>query len=164
MKMWNTMTSSYHSKQGSHISLLRKTRTFSITSLCLGKAKVSIVNSNWTKFLVEAQRSHENIKWTIWELSCWSAFLYENVSFIEELRHLRFSMVQKFLSRLLRIMSRQYLFIWSGKSFHPLKLSTSCPQEKSNHKKNHAYLTDSEYSTCFLKKHSCLKHLASSFC
>ena len=162
--MWNTMTSSYHSKQGSHISLLRKTRTFSITSLCLGKAKVSIVNSNLTKFLVEAQRSHVNIKWTIWKLSCWSAFLYENVSFIEELRHLRFSMVQKFLSRLLRIKSRQYLFIWSGKSFHPLKLSTSCPQEKSNHKKNHAYLTDSEYSTCFLKKRSCLKHLASSFC
>ena len=135
------MTSSYHSKQGSHISLLRKTRTFSITSLCLGKAKVSIVNSNWTKFLVEAQRSHENIKWTIWELSCWSAFLYENVSFIEELRHLRFSMVQKFLSRLLRIRSRQYMFIWSGKSFHPLNLSTFCPQEKSNHNKSHAYLT-----------------------
>ena len=33
-----------------------------------------------------------------------------------------------------------------------LKLSTVCPKEKSSHKKNHAYLTDSEYFTCLLKK------------
>ena len=44
------------------------------------------------------------------------------------------------------------------KNFLPLKLSTACPQEQSSHKKNYAYLTDSEYSTCLLKKRSSLKH------
>ena len=32
-------------------------------------------------------------------------------------------------------------------------------RKKSNYKKNHAYLTDSEYFTCLLKKRSCLQHL-----
>ena len=50
----------------------------------------------------------------------------------------------------------------SGKSVPLLKLSTSCPQEKSSHKKNHAYLTDSEYFTCLLKKRSRLQHISQS--
>ena len=45
------------------------------------------------------------------------------------------------------------------KNLLPLRSSTICPQEKSNHKKNHAYLTDSEYFTCLLKKRSHLQHL-----
>ena len=60
-------------------------------------------------------------------------------------------MVQQFLSRLARIRPRQYLFISLRKSHLPLKLFTACPQQKSSHKKNHAYLTDSEYFTCKLK-------------
>ena len=51
------------------------------------------------------------------------------------------------MSRLPRIRSRQYLFISSGKSFPPLRLSTACPQEKSSHKEDFAYLNDSEYFT-----------------
>ena len=50
----------------------------------------------------------------------------------------------------------------SGKSVPLLKLSTACPQEKSSHKKNHAYLTDSEYFTCLLKKRSSLQHMSQS--
>ena len=82
-------------------------------------------------------------------------------------------MVQQLLSCLPRIRSKQYLFILSRKSYLPLKLSAAYPQEKSSHKKNHAYLTDSEYFTWLLKKYSYLqnrldisglvKHLASSF-
>ena len=41
-----------------------------------------------------------------------------------------------------------------------LKLSTVCPKEKSSHKKNHAYLTDSEYFTCLLKKCSHQQHMS----
>ena len=37
-----------------------------------------------------------------------------------------------------------------------LKLSAVCSNEKSSHKKNHAYLTDSEYFACLLKKCSYL--------
>ena len=44
------------------------------------------------------------------------------------------------------------------KNFLPLNLSIACPQEKSSHKKNYAYLTDSEYFTCLLKKRSSLQH------
>ena len=57
----------------------------------------------------------------------------------------RFSLMQQFLSRLLRTWSRRYLLISSG------KISTACPQEKSSLKKNHADLTDLEYFTCLLK-------------
>ena len=73
--------------------------------------------------------------------------------------HLRFSVVQQFLSCLPRIRSRQYLFVSSTKSYLPLQLSTACPQEKSSHKKNHA---DSEYFTCLLKKCSYLQHMSQS--
>ena len=73
---------------------------------------------------------------------CCSAFLYWNVSLIEELIHLRLSVVQRFLLYLPRIKSRQYLIISSIKSYLPLKLSTDYSQEKSSQKKNHA---DSEY-------------------
>ena len=74
---------------------------------------------------------------------CCSAFLYWEVSFVEELIYLRF-LVQQLLSRITRIRSssRQYLFISAGKSVLFLKLSATCPQEKSTHKKDHAYLTD----------------------
>ena len=41
------------------------------------------------------------------------------------LRYLRFFMTYQFLSRLQRIRSRWYLFIWSGKSFLPFKLFTT---------------------------------------
>ena len=51
-----------------------------------------------------------------------------------------------------RIRSRQFLFIWSEKSFLPFKLDTTYPQKKPNHKKSHANLIDSQYSTCLLKK------------
>ena len=50
-----------YSKQGSHVSFLFGTWTFSIIFPCLGEAKVSIVNSHLTKF-VDIQRLHENIK------------------------------------------------------------------------------------------------------
>ena len=60
--------------------------------------------------------------------------------FSVEFRHLSFSMVQQFLSRLPRFKSRRYLLIWPGKSFLPFKLSTNCLQGVSNHKKRHAYL------------------------
>ena len=73
--------------------------------------------------------------------------------------HLKFSVVQQFLSCLPRIRSRQYLFVSSTKSYLPLQLSTACPQEKSSHKKNHA---DSEYFTCLLKKCSYQQHMSQS--
>ena len=85
-------------------------------------------------------------------------------------------MVRQFLPRLTRIRSRRYLFISLRKSHLPLKLFTVCPQEKSSHKKKHAYLTDSEYCTCLLKMllpvgichrvdiYRLVKRLASSFC
>ena len=98
----------------------------SVHLLCLNE--VYTVNSGLTNFIV-LQRLHEN---------------------------LTFSLVQHFLSRLPRIRSRQYRFISSGKSVLPIKLSTAYPQEKSSQTTNHAYLTDSEYFTCLLKKHSCL--------
>ena len=60
---------------------------------------------------------------------------------------------ENILSCLPRIRSRQYLFISQRKSYFPLKLSTASPQEKSSHKKNHAY---PEYFTCSLKKCSYL--------
>ena len=46
----------------------------------------------------------------------------------------------------------QLLLIWSEKSFLPFKWYT-IPTAKFNRKKNHAYLTDSQYSTCLLKKY-----------
>ena len=54
--------------------------------------------------------------------------------------------------------SRQFLFVWSEKRFLPFKLYTNYSQEKSNYKESHAYLTDSQYSTCLLK------NLAYSIC
>ena len=108
---------------------------------CLDKAKFNTVNSDLTNFL-DVQHLHENIKWImcfslslailcLQKRSCSSTFLNQNVSFIEELIHLGFSLVQQLLSRLPRIRLRQYLFISSVKSFLPPKLSTLCPQEKS---------------------------------
>ena len=90
---------------------------------------------------------------------CYSAFLYWDISFVEDLIHLRFSLVQQLLSLLSKTRSRQYLIISSGKSVLLLKLSRACPQEKSSHKKNHAYLTDSKYFTCLLKKRSREAHV-----
>ena len=49
-----------------------------------------------------------------------------------------------------------------GKNFLPLKPSTAYPQEIYNHKKKYAYLTDSQCSTCLLKKYSRLQHLSQS--
>ena len=49
-----------YSKQGSHISLLLGTWTFSIIFPCLGEAKVPTVNSDLTNF-VDVQRLHEHI-------------------------------------------------------------------------------------------------------
>ena len=49
-----------YSKQGTHISLLVGTWTFSIIFPCLSEAKVSTVNSDLTNFL-DIQRLHENI-------------------------------------------------------------------------------------------------------
>ena len=90
---------------------------------------------------------------------CSSAFVYWEVSFIEELIHRRF-LLQQPLSRSTRIRSssRQYLFISSGKSVLLLRLSATCPQEKSSHKKDHTYLTE-EYFTCLLKNLSQSGHL-----
>ena len=48
------------------------------------------------------------------------------------------------------------------KSFFPFTLNTTYPQEKSNHKKSHVYLTDSQYSTRLLNKCSLLQHLSLS--
>ena len=48
----------------------------------------------------------------------------------------------------------------SRKSVPLLKLSIACPQEKSSHKKNHAYLTGSEYFTSLLKKCCRLQHMS----
>ena len=48
------------------------------------------------------------------------------------------------------------------KNFLSLKLYVTYPQEKSNCKKIHAYLTDSKYSTCLLKKCSRLQYMSQS--
>ena len=68
-------------------------------------------------------------------------------------------MVQQFLSCLARIRSRQYLFISSRKSYLPFKSFTACLQEKSSHKKNHAYLIQN-ISYILLKKCSRLQHVS----
>ena len=102
---------------------------------------------------------HEN---HIWRIPCCSTLLYLNVSFIAESRHLRSSTVQKFLTRVTRIRSTPFLFIWSEKGFFHFKLYTTYPQEKSNHKKSHSYLADSEHSTCLLKKYPRPQHLPES--
>ena len=60
-----------------------------------------------------------------------------------ELGHLSFSMVQQFLSYLVRIRSRRILFPWLEKVFLPFKLFTTSPYEKPNHKKDQTYLVDS---------------------
>ena len=55
---------------------------------------------------------------------CCSTFFNSNVSLIEELIHLRFSLVQQFLSRLPRIRLRRYLLICAGKSIYKKNLAT----------------------------------------
>ena len=54
-----------YSKQGSHVSFLFGTWTFSIIFPCFGEAKVSTVNSDMTNF-IDVQRLHENIKWIMY--------------------------------------------------------------------------------------------------
>ena len=53
-----------YSKQGSHVSLLFGTWTFSIIFMCLDEAKVSAVNSSMTN--IEVQHLHETIKWIMY--------------------------------------------------------------------------------------------------
>ena len=149
----------------------------------MDKGKVFSDNSNLTN-LVDVKRLYKNSKWIMcfWRGLCFALkdFLLVPHCFVSlavELRYLRLSMIQQFLSRLPKIGSRWFLFIWSGKSSLIFKLFTTYPQEKSNHKKNHAYLDDLQYSTCFLKKqshsysichrvdiHRLAKRLISSFC
>ena len=59
--------------------------------------------------------------------------------------------------RQLIIKSTWFLFLW--KKYVPFKLLTTYSKEKSNHKNNKVYLTDSQYSTCLLKN-----NLAYSIC
>ena len=82
--------------------------------------------------------------------------------FYSGLGHLSFSMMQQFLSRLTKIRSRRPLFIWSEKSLLSFNLFTAYTQKKSNHKKYHASLFDSQYLRCLLKKYSRLQHLSQS--
>ena len=102
------------------------------------------------------------INYYLKKLSCCSILLYWDCLFIAELWRLNFSMVQQFLSRLVRIRSRRFLYFWSIKIFLPFKLLTAHPQEKSKHKKNHAYLSDLQDSPCLLKKYSRLQHFSQS--
>ena len=48
------------------------------------------------------------------------------------------------------------------KEFPSFQVITTNPQEKTNHKENHVYLTESLYPICLLKKHSRLQHLSQS--
>ena len=122
---------------------------FSIISLGSDEAKVSTVNSDLTNFVdVECCMKilHELClcnKVNIFLTRLY--FVYKNVIAvphffikrfhlaIEDLIHLRFSMVQQFLPRLPRIRARKYLFISSRKNLLPLKLSTYLlpPHEKN---------------------------------
>ena len=142
---------------------------FSIISLGSDEAKVSTVNSDLTNFVdVECCMKilHELClcnKVNIFLTRLYS--VYKNVIAvphffikrfhlaIEDLIHLRFSMVQQFLPRLPRIRARKYVYFIKKKfaSSQAIYLSTVSPREKSNPKKNHAYLTDSEYFTCLWK-------------
>ena len=113
--------------------------------------------SNLT-ILIDTQRLHKNDIWCIY-LAVPHCFI-KVFSFTGDSRHLRFSMVQQFLSRVPGIRPRQFLFIWSEKNFL-LKLYTTYPQKKPNHKKSHAYLTNAQYSTCLLKNCLHLHHCQS---
>ena len=95
---------------------------------------------------------------------CWGLYFVKQIDFMllhaflwnffiitietAELRHLRFSMVEQFQSRLARIKSERFLFTWPG-CFFSFKLFTTDSQEKY-----HTYLTDSQYSTFVLNKYS----------
>ena len=113
MNSQNTMASSYNSKVGSTPSngvpffpCLCHGKWYYITS-CLRKGKLFADNSNLTN-LFEVQSLHENGRWIKYvsdgfytlfnKRSCCSTLLYQNVSFITELRYLKFSKVQLFLS------------------------------------------------------------------
>ena len=70
----------------------------------------------------------------LFRISLLKCFIYRRVKTVYILNGTKipFTLVQKFLSGLPRIRSRQYLFTSSRKSSLPLKLSTACPQEKSS--------------------------------
>ena len=94
---------------------------FSIISSCLGKVKLSSDNSNLI-ILVDVQNLHENNNhvycvsngvYTLFRKgSCSFTLLYQNVSFPAGLKHHRFFMVYQFLSRVPRIGSSKFLFVW----------------------------------------------------
>ena len=67
-------------------------------------------------------------------------------------------MLQQFLSRVSR--KSQGNCCLFEKSFLPFKLYATYPQEKTNHKESHDYLTDLQYFTFLLKKCPRLQHLS----
>ena len=163
MNTQNPITSSYHSK----IDLL-KTR-FLLQDIVKTTFRMKNLTQRWTQsglffqghFFQFFKKNRGGIICFSLSLAilclrkrcCCSAFL---------LIHLRF-LVQQLLSHLARIWSRQYLFISSGISVLLLKLSTTCLQEKSSHKKDHAYLTDQEYFTLLQVNSLILKRYLSQY-
>ena len=93
MNTWNTIASSYHSKDRSFTPVW--VMEFSIISPCLGKNKKCSNNSNLTNFLY-VQILHDNGKLIIFtsnnvipclkKRSCCSALLYYNASFTAQLK------------------------------------------------------------------------------
>ena len=144
-----------YSKQGSHISLLfgtwMKPKNFYCwhwpDKLCWrstfsSKYQMNYVFPTGFTYTLFTKTS------LFLRISLLKCLIYKRVN------NLRFSLVQQFLSQISKIRSRQYILILSGKSFLPLKLSIACSQEKYSQQKNLAYLTDSEYLICLLKKRS----------
>ena len=119
-----------YSKHGSIIFLLFGSWSL-ILYLCVWvKTKFFSDNFKLTN-LVDVQRLHQNgeliicVSNGVYIFPFFSTLVYQNFSFTANLRYLRFSIVQKFLSHLSRIRSRWFVFIWSRKSFVPFKSFTT---------------------------------------
>ena len=110
----HTILSKIYWEQGSHIFFVWNL-DFSIISSYFDRAKVFTVSSNLTTqstFSVCCKKLNESYVFLLEFVLCLqkcsfcSAFLYYDISFMEQLRDLRFSMVQQFLSRLPTIRSQ----------------------------------------------------------
>ena len=91
-------------------------------------ALLRVIFARWTKQRGQFKSSLPSFPFTIIMLlfciSLLKCFIYRRVNTSKIL------VVQQFLACLLRIRSRQYLFISSRKSYRPLQLSTAYSQEK----------------------------------
>ena len=118
---------------------------------CLDEAKVSPFNSDITNF-VDVRCLHE----MCFSLSLAILYLQKRYCCYTFLSFLLGATIPATLTKnQVKAISIHFF----RKSFPSLNLSNACPEEKSSHKKNHAYLTDSECFTCLLKKRSCLQYV-----